>query len=471
MKTDVFPKNFLWGGAISAHQCEGAYLEDGKGLCTADTLTVGKERFKTFLKHDDPEKYYPSHRAIDFYHRYKEDIALFAEMGFKALRTSIAWSRIFPNGDEEVPNEEGLRFYDRLFDEMKKYAIEPIVTITHYETPLAIAQRYGGWKNRAFLPQFERFCRTIFARFKNKVRLWLNFNAINSVLDTGALGAAMPVFRRMPNFGEDTWQAAHNMLTAAAMATKLCHELVPGGRMGMMFSAVHAYAATCDPADQAVAFEQNRKQLVFSDVMMRGHYSAYGKKLLTKYHVVTQPEDFKLMQENVCDFLAIGYYSTTVASSGPKKNDTMGNMACGLRNPYLQTSEWGWQIDPAGLKLVLNKLYERYERPLLVAENGLGAADKVEHGKVHDRYRMEYLRAHIEACAQAVEEGVPLMGYLPWGCIDLVSCSTGAMRKRYGFIYVDADDAGRGTFERIRKDSFFWYKKVIASNGADLSIK
>ena len=465
-----FPENFLWGGAVSAHQCEGAYLEDGKGLCTADTLTVGRERFHTFGQPVDKTKYYPSHKAIGFYHRFREDIALFAEMGFKALRTSIAWSRIFPNGDEETPNEKGLRFYDDLFDEMKKYGIEPIVTITHYETPLAIAQRYGGWKSREMIPLFERYCRTIFARYKDKVKYWINFNEINSVLYMGVLGAAMPVFRGMPHFEEDTWQAAHHMLTAAAVATKLCHELVPDGKMGMMLASMHIYGATCNPADQLLAYEQNRKQFVFSDVMMRGHYSAFGKSLLEKYGVRIQPQDLVLMRENVCDYLAFSYYSTMIACSGPVKHDGKGNMASGMRNPYLESSEWGWQMDPTGLRIVLNTLYERYEKPLLIAENGLGAADEPVAGKVHDRYRIAYLKAHIEAAEQAIADGVELMGYLPWGCIDLVSCSTGEMRKRYGMIYVDVDDEGKGSFERIRKDSFYWYQRVIASHGADLEI-
>ena len=468
MKGDVFPKDFLWGGAISAHQCEGAYLEDGKGLCTADTLVAGADRFKTFGKPIDPDAYYPNHKAIDFYHRYKEDVALFAEMGFKALRTSIAWTRIFPNGDEEEPNEKGLQFYDDLFDELHKYGIEPIVTVTHYETPLYLANKYGGWKNREMIPHFERYCRTIFKRYKDKVKYWLNFNEINSMLYMGVLGAAMPIFRGMKGFEEDTWQAAHNMLTAAAIATKLCHEIVSGGKMGMMLSSMYNYDGTCNHADQWMAYEQNRRQFLFSDVMMRGHYSSFGLKLLEKYGVQTMPSDFELMRENVCDYLSFSYYSTMVASSGPAKNDGKGNMASGMRNPYLKSNEWGWQMDPTGLRLVLSTLYERYEKPLLIAENGLGATDVVEDGCVHDDYRIEYLRAHIQACADAVREGVQLMGYLPWGCIDLVSCSTGEMRKRYGFIYVDVDDRGQGTFERIRKDSFYWYRRVIASNGTML---
>lgn len=468
MSEFVFPKNFLWGGALSAHQCEGAYLEDGKGLCTADTLVVGKERFTTFGQPIDSSKYYPSHKAIDFYHRYKEDIALFAEMGFKALRTSIAWTRIYPRGDEEEPNEKGLKFYDDLFDEMKKYGIEPIITITHYETPLYLANQYGGWKNRALIPYFEKYCRTIFTRYKDKVKMWLNFNEINSMLYMGVLGAAMPTFRGMPNFEADTWQAAHNMLTAAAIATKLCHEIVPNGKMGMMLSSMHIYGATCNPDDQWIAYEQNRRQFIFADVMMRGHYSNYALTLLQKNGVQTLPEDFTLLKENVCDYLSFSYYSTMVATSGAQKHDGKGNMASGMRNPYLETNEWGWQMDATGLRIVLNLLYERYEKPLLIAENGLGAIDKVEKGKIHDQYRIAYLKAHIAACADAMQEGVELLGYLPWGCIDLVSCSTGEMKKRYGFIYVDADDEGNGSFERIRKDSFDWYKKVIKTNGADL---
>ena len=463
-----FPENFLWGGAISAHQCEGGYLEDGKLPCTADTLVVGKEHFKTFGQPIDESRYYPTHKAIDFYHRYKEDIALFAEMGFKALRISIAWSRIYPNGDEETPNEEGLRFYDNVFDELLRYGIQPIVTINHYETPLHLAQKYGGWKNPEMIKYFERYCRTVFLRYKHKVKLYMSFNEINSVVYMGVLGAAMPVFRGMPNFESEIYAAAHNMLVAAAIATKLCHEIVPDGKMGMMMSTTHIYGATCNPLDQWLAYEQNAKPFVFGDVMLKGEYSYIGDKIMNKYNVKRTAKQLKLLKENTCDYLAFSYYSTMVASSGPQLEDGKGNMASGMRNPYLKTSEWGWQTDPMGFRLVLNMLYDRYRVPLLVAENGLGAKDNVIDGKIHDEYRIEYLRDHIKAMKTAIDDGVDIMGYLPWGCIDLVSCSTGEMSKRYGLIHVDLNDDGSGTLKRTRKDSFYWYKKVIETNGMDL---
>lgn len=466
-------KKFFWGGAISANQAEGAYLEDGKLPSTTDTLISGPhmERFASFGKEIDLDKYYyPSHKAIDFYHHYKEDIKLFHEMGFNALRTSIAWSRIFPRGDEKEPNEKGLQFYDDLFDEMLKYGIEPIITITHYETPLFIAEKYGGWKSREMIGFFEKYCKVIFERYKDKVKIWLNFNEINSMTFMGILGAAMPVFRNSPDFFDVTYNAAHNMLVAAAKATKLCKEIVKDGKMGMMMAGQLIYAATCNPDDEWQALCENRRHFLFSDVMMRGHYPAYSKRFFRENNISIDIHDgdLELLKNNTCDFLAFSYYATMTASSDSSGNMT-GNMAIGRDNPYLKKSEWGWIMDPMGLRLLMNQLYNRYEMPLFLVENGLGAKDEIsEDGKIHDSYRIEYLKEHIEAFKEAMEDGVELMGYLPWGCIDLVSCSTGEMSKRYGFIYVDVDDNGNGTFKRVKKDSFDWYKKVINSGGTDL---
>ena len=468
------PEGFLWGGSVSAHQCEGGYLEGGKLPCTADTMVAGStaQHFGSFGNPIEDNVYYPTHEAIDFYHRYKDDIALFKEMGFRTLRTSIAWTRIFPKGIEEEPNEEGLRFYDDLFDELLRNGIEPLITITHYETPLYLYEKYGGWKSREMIPLFEKYCRVIFERYKDKVKLWLNFNEINSMMFTGVLGPAVKIGRTSPDFYQVTYQAAHHMLVAAAIATKLCHEIIPNAKIGMMLGGHAYYAATCNPEDEWAAVQADRKQFLFSDVMMRGHYPAYYQRMLEESgsQVWMEEDDLKLLAENTCDFLAFSYYSSMTVSTDKSAKAVQGNLAMGMENPYLEKSEWGWQMDPAGLRYFMNQLYDRYEKPLLIAENGLGAVDTPDmEGRIHDSYRIAYLRDHIKAFKEAMHDGVELMGYLPWGCIDLVSCSTGQMSKRYGFIYVDLDDEGNGTRERIRKDSFFWYKKVIASNGSDLA--
>lgn len=469
----TLPENFLWGGSISAHQCEGGYLEGGKLPCTADTMLGGDMRrhFSSFGEPIDRTAYYPTHKGIDFYHTYKQDIALFKELGFNALRTSIAWTRIFPKGTEEEPNEEGLQFYDDLFDELLRNGIQPVVTITHYETPLYLYEKYGGWRSREMIGLFEKYCKVIFARYSSKVKLWLNFNEINSMMFTGILGPAIKIGRSNPAFYPVIYQAAHYMLTAAATATKLCHEMIPDAKIGMMLGGHAYYAATCSPADEWCTVQADHKQFLFSDVMMRGHYPRYFARMLEDCNCTLDitPEDRKLLQENTCDFLSFSYYSSMTVTQDKNAKSVQGNLAMGMENPYLPKSEWGWQMDPIGLRIFMNQLYDRYEKPLFIVENGLGARDAVApDGAIHDDYRIDYLREHIRAFEEAVHDGVELMGYLPWGCIALVSCSTGQMSKRYGFIYVDLDDEGHGTRKRIRKDSFTWYQKVITSNGANL---
>lgn len=466
-----FPEGFLWGGAISAHQCEGAYMEDGKLPATPDTMLVGKQRMALYGKDICPDQYYPSHVAIDFYHRYKEDIALFAEMGFKALRTSIAWSRIFPHGDETVPNEKGLQFYDDLFDEMLKYGIQPVVTVTHYETPLYLCQKYGGWQDRRLVGFYERYVKTILERYKHKVKYWMSFNEINTISLAPQMGAGFMVDPNADDANQKIYQAAHHQFVASALAVKWCHEIVPGGKMGMMMASMMYYPETCRPDDVLATLQQNRVALMFSDVMMRGHYPAYAERYFRERNVQLniEPGDLELIAQNTCDYLAFSYYMSYVMSGDPNRGMHMGNLAMGISNPYLETSEWGWQVDSVGLRTLLNELYDRYEKPLFIVENGLGAVDHIEaDGSIRDPYRVEYLRKHIQQMEEAVKDGVELMGYLPWGCIDLVSCSSGEMKKRYGFIYVDRDNAGNGTLERKKKDSFMWYKKVIASNGKEL---
>lgn len=472
-----FPKDFLWGGALSAHQCEGAHLEDGKLPSTADTLPVGfQERFSNGYLPIDPDRYYPSHKAIDFYHHYKDDIRMFAEMGFQALRISIAWSRIFPNGDDAAPNEKGLQFYDDLFDELLKYGIEPVVTITHYETPLNLATTYGGWKNRKLIEFYERYCITIFERYKDKVKIWMNFNEINSITILPDFGAALHMDRQDPNWNQTVYQASHHMFVASAKANYWCRKIIPGARIGMMLAGMQSYPETCKPEDVILTIVEKNKTFFYSDVMMRGAYPYYTEKMFRDMGVVLDiaEGDLELMADHPCEYLAFSYYMSNVISADASKQKKVGNLTFGIPNPYLTASEWGWQSDPIGLRCYMIELYERYHKPLFIVENGLGAKDTLipddkDSLIVQDDYRIDYLRSHIIQMREAMDYGVELMGYLPWGCIDLVSASGGQMSKRYGFIYVDVDDEGNGTFKRYRKKSFQWFKAVISSNGGELS--
>lgn len=469
-----FPKNFLWGGALSAHQCEGAYNEDGKGLCTADTLIYGdiQERLFNISAEIKDGVYYPSHDAIDFYHRYKGDIKLFAEMGFKTLRTSIAWSRIFPNGDDETPNEKGLQFYDDFFDELLRYNIQPVITLSHYELPLNLLKKYGAWENRKLIHFFETYAKTVFQRYKDKVNYWMTFNEINVIKIIPYFGGGMLVNRHDPVAPQKVYQAAHHQFVASSLAVKACHEIIPDAKIGMMLAGMVSYPKTCNPEDVQKNLEKKRDSLFFSDVQMRGYYPSYMDRYFEENDINVKMEDgdLELIGKYTADYLALSYYMSNVTSAAPEDNKMTGNFAIGVSNPYLDTSEWGWQIDPAGLRIYLNQLYDRYQKPLFIVENGLGANDTVnEDGSIKDDYRIEYLRKHIEAMKEAVKDGVDLMGYTPWGCIDLVSASTGEMKKRYGFIYVDKDNEGNGTLKRSKKKSFYWYKNVIKSNGEDLA--
>ncbi|NME84311.1 6-phospho-beta-glucosidase [Clostridium sp. SM-530-WT-3G] len=476
MKLD-FPEGFLWGGALAANQCEGGYRDGGKGLTTVDLCPAGENRVSV-MKGNIPElkikddEYYPSHEAIDFYHRYKEDIALFAEMGFKCLRISIAWSRIFPNGDEETPNEEGLKFYDSMFDEMIKNNIEPVVTICHFDTPIGIIEKFGGWKNRKFVDFYLNYCKVIFERYKDKVKYWMTFNEINMILHLPFMGAGVR-FTEDDNKLQVMYQSAHHELIASALATKLAHEIIPGSMVGCMLAAGEFYPYTCNPKDVMEAKRKDRENLMFIDVQSRGEYPGYAKRLFREnnINIVMEEDDERILKENTVDFIGFSYYASRCASTDPEvlKGKTAGNAFKSVRNPYVKVSEWGWQIDPDGLRITCNSLHDRYQKPLFIVENGLGANDVVEaDGSINDDYRIDYLRQHIAAMKEAVLDGVNLIGYTPWGCIDLVSASTGEMKKRYGFIYVDKDNEGNGTLERRKKKSFDWYKKVISSNGEDL---
>ena len=469
----MLKKNFLWGGAVAANQCEGAYDADGKGLSTADLMSAAKHGVqRTFtIEGTQDGVYYPNREGIDFYHHYKDDIKLFAEMGFKCFRTSIAWSRIYPNGDDEKPNEKGLEFYDSLFDELLKYGIEPVVTISHYETPYNLVVKYGSWRNRKMIDFFLKYCETIFNRYKNKVKYWMTFNEINVNMFFPEMTMGVLV-KESENREFILKQASHYEMVASAKAVKLGHSINPNFKIGMMMMYPTFYGETCKPLDQLCAMEQIDKQYYFSDVMVRGYYSNKALKSLELNDIkldITN-EDLKDLKEGMVDYIGFSYYNSNVASTRPDVVTTDGNMINAVKNPYLEASDWGWQIDPVGLRLALNNLYDRYQIPLFIVENGLGAVDTLnEDGGIDDDYRIDYLKEHIKALKDAVEnDGVDLIGYTPWGPIDLVSCGTGEMKKRYGFIYVDRDDKGNGTLKRSKKKSFYWYKKVLERNGVCL---
>ena len=473
----AFKKDFLWGGATAANQCEGGYNEGGRGLANVDVIPYGKDRFPVMagemkmLDFDD-KHFYPAKVAIDMYHRYKEDIKLFGEMGFKTYRLSIGWSRIFPKGDEETPNEEGLKFYEDLFKECHKYGIEPLVTITHFDCPIHLTKEYGSWKNRKLITFYERLCRTLFTRYKGLVKYWLTFNEINILLHMPFMGAGV-LFEEGENKEAVKYQAAHHELVASALATKIAHEVDPENKIGCMLAAGNTYPYSCKPEDVLKSIEKDRDNYFFIDIQSRGEYPAYALKMLERKGITPKMEegDLEILRENTVDFISFSYYSSRVTSSDEKVNASAeGNLFGSIKNPYLKASEWGWKIDPLGLRITLNTMYDRYQKPLFIVENGLGAVDTPdENGYVEDDYRIDYMREHIKAMKDAVEiDGVDLMGYTSWGCIDLVSASTGEMKKRYGFIYVDRDNEGNGTLRRTKKKSFYWYKKVIESNGEDL---
>lgn len=471
-----FPEDFLWGGAIAANQCEGSFNEGGKGLSLVDVLpTVAENRWGAMddLKQtiETTYSFYPSHESIDFYHHYKEDIALFAEMGFKVFRMSISWPRIFPNGDDEEANEQGLAFYDSVFDELSKYGIEPLVTINHFDTPLALVNKYGGWRNRKLIAFYVRYAETIMKRYREKVKYWLTFNEINMIIHVPTLGGGL-IFNEGENKERVKYQAAHHQLVASALATELAHKINPENKIGCMLAAGMVYYNTPHPLDIRAAQEKNQEQYFFIDVQSRGYYPSYAERFFDErdFQIEMEEGDKETLKSNTVDFISFSYYSSRLTSADPEvmKVLSQANAFATLNNPYLEDSEWGWAIDPIGLRITMNELYDRYQKPLFIVENGLGAADKLEDGTVHDEYRIDYMRQHIEQMKEGVRDGVPLMGYTSWGCIDLVSASTGEMNKRYGFIYVDRDNQGKGTNKRYKKDSFEWYKTVIESNGNKL---
>ena len=479
--TSPFRKDFMWGGACAANQFEGAWNVDGKGASVADHCTNGTHtQPKRITTTVEPGILYPSHEAVDFYHRYEGDIALMAEMGFKTFRTSINWTRIFPNGWEAEPSEAGLAFYDKVFDCCQKHGIEPLVTISHYELPYALVQKYNGWASRELVDFYLNYCKTVFARYQGKVKYWLTFNEINvgtlpygAVLSTGTVQGYEGPAMMAPDQPQMRYQALHHQLIASALAVKYAHEHYPEYKLGNMSLFSTTYPLTCNPDDMLETQKKMRSMNWYcSDVQVRGYYPSYAKSIWKELGITLEmlPGDEQILRDGTVDFYTFSYYMSTCATVSPDAEQVGGNLSMGHKNPYLKTSDWGWQIDPKGLRYSLNEIYDRYQIPLMVVENGLGAKDeKSEDGCIHDSYRIDYLRQHIEQMALAVQDGVDLMGYTPWGCIDLVSASTGEMAKRYGFIYVNKFDDGTGDLTREKKDSFFWYKKVIANNGADLT--
>ncbi len=483
-----FPEGFLWGGATAANQYEGGYNQGGKGFSVSDCViqkydmdvtnykahnfTTSKE-IEDALNNPNDVRNYPKRRGSDFYNRYKEDIALMAEMGFKVFRLSIAWSRIFPNGDDEYPNEEGLKFYDNVFDELKKYNIEPLVTMSHYEPPINLVLKYDCWYNRKTIDFFINFVKVICERYKDKVKYWLTFNEVDSMIrhpyTTGGLVEDRFVGK---NFEEVIFQAMHHQFVASAIATKICHEIIPGSMVGCMLTKLTYYPYTCKPEDVLEAQQRMRSTYCYSDTQVFGEYPSY---LLARFknngiNIIKEADDDRVMKENPVDFISFSYYmSSCVAKEESGLNTTAGNTITAIKNPYLESSDWGWQIDPIGLRVSLVDLYDRYRKPLFIVENGLGAKDVLVNGTVEDDYRIDYFKEHFKTMLEAINiDGVELLGYTSWACIDLVSESTKQMSKRYGFVYVDSDDFGEGTFDRYRKKSFYWYKDVIESNGESL---
>lgn len=474
-----FKKDFLWGGATAANQCEGGFDKGGRGLANVDVAPYGKDRLavitgKMKMFDFDKEHFYPSKDAIEMYSNYKDDIKLFAEMGFKVYRMSIAWSRIFPKGDEDKPNEEGLQFYENVFKECLKYNIKPLVTITHFDCPMHLIKKYGGWKNRILIKFYENLCNTIFERYKGLVEYWITFNEINMILHAPFMGAGL-YFEAGENEEEIKYQASHHELVASAIATKIAHEVDKNNKVGCMLAAGVYYPYSSKPEDVFAAQQKNDEMYFFVDIQSRGKYPNYALKKFERenLNIKMEVDDLELLKKYTVDFISFSYYSTRCAAADINKyskNVEKDNIMKDIKNPELKQTDWGWTVDPLGLRITLNDIYDRYQKPIFIVENGLGAYDKVDDkGYVEDDYRIDYLREHIKNMKYAVEiDGVDLIGYTTWGPIDLVSAGTGEMSKRYGFIYVDRDDFGNGTLKRSRKKSFYWYKKVIESNGENL---
>ncbi|MCJ1969557.1 glycoside hydrolase family 1 protein [Lactococcus carnosus] len=470
-----FPEDFLWGGAIAANQAEGGYLEDGKGLSIADILPVGEERIQKIPLKLSDDTFYPNHEAIDFYHRYEADIDLFAELGLKCFRTSIAWSRIFPNGDEAQPNEAGLKYYDALFDKLIAKGIEPIVTISHFETPLYLVTTYGGWRNRALIEFYDRYTQVIFERYSDKVTYWMTFNEINHAHTLPLIAAAVDVLdieseqKRL----EVIYQASHNMFVASSKAVINGKKVNSNNQIGCMLSLSPIYPATCNPKDVFESYQLRRRSLFYGDVQLKGKYPTYFQRIVDENHLSLdiRPEDLDIIASGTCDYLGFSFYRSSLHESGMKILGNTGGLL-GKKNPYLKENKWGWPIDPLALRYVCNELTDRYDKPLFIVENGIGLKENLDSkGQIIDIERMDYLKKHVEAMSEAIKDGCHILGYTWWGPIDIVSAGTGEMEKRYGFIYVDKNNDGTGSLKRVKKASFNYYKQVIASNGEALNFE
>nr|WP_315529816.1 glycoside hydrolase family 1 protein [Carnobacterium maltaromaticum] len=480
-----FPENFLWGGAVAANQIEGAWNIGGKGLSVADMatykpnidnkdysahMTITSESIAEAMV-DETDTHFPKRRGIDFYHHYKEDLALFAEMGFKTLRLSIAWTRIFPTGEEIEPNEEGIKFYESVFKEMKRLNIEPIVTLSHYEMPLALSIKYNGWIDRRVVDDFTRFSDVCIERFGKYVKYWLTFNEIDSIFRHPFTTAGIISDKiKEEDLEQNIYQALHHQFIASAIVTKLAHEKIPDSQVGCMLTKLMTYPLTCSPIDVELTLKKNLENNFYADVQVKGEYPKMILKDITNRGITIKFEehDAQILKENTVDFISFSYYMSMAESADINAERTPGNTVLGVKNPYLPSTDWGWQIDPKGLKISLIELYDRYNLPLMIVENGMGAVDVFEDGVIHDEYRIAYFKEHFKQMKEAIDEGVDLIAYTSWGPIDLVSAGTSQMSKRYGFIYVDVDDEGKGTYERYKKDSFYWYQKIIETNGEAL---
>lgn len=474
------PKDFLWGGAIAAHQAEGAWNIDGRGPSIADVMTAGGNGIPRKITKGVVEgEYYPNHEAIDFYHRYKEDIQLFKELGLKCLRTSISWSRIFPTGQEETPNEQGLKFYDDLFDECLKNGIEPVVTLSHFEIPYAIYEDFGGFANKAVIPLFVKFAQCVFDRYKDKVTYWMTFNEINNQADGQE---PVHVWTNSAMIIEDdqekealVFQAGVNELIASAWAVNEGKKINPNFQIGCMMAYVPIYPYSCAPEDMIASVKANERRFFYSDVHVRGEIPTYTEKYWEQKGLTIDisEKERQILRQGTVDYIGFSYYMsgtiTTLPDVEGRQTEDIPSAKL-VKNPYITASDWGWPIDPVGLRYVLNTVYQRYDLPLFIVENGFGAYDQLtDSNEIHDDYRINYLREHIEQMKKAVvEDGVPLIGYTPWGIIDIVSFGSGEMEKRYGMIYVDKDNTGNGTLQRLKKDSFAWYQQVIETNGEQL---
>lgn len=485
---DGFDNNFLWGGAIACSQADGGFLEGGKGISTQDLRFLDpswnheqveeKHHNSPFSKaefdqalNDMDTTYYPNRRGIDFYHHYKEDISLFHELGMKIFRTSICWSRIYPNGDDELPNKDGITYYKDMFKECQKYGIKVFATILHYDIPVNLVLKYGGWKNRKTIDFYVRYAKTLFEELGDLVDYWLPFNEFNAGRFAPWDGVCL-IQDEEKDMNQAIFQCLHHQFIANAKTVALCHKILPGSKIGGMIARFETYPATCRPEDALQAMQdQQYSNWFYTDIMARGVYPTYMERYFDMFniHIEFEEDDADILKSGTVDFLSFSYYFSQVSTSSQTWEKTAGNLIMANKNPYLETSEWGWQKDPIGLRISLNQMYDRYGLPIIIAENGLGTSDYLENdGKIHDPYRIDYLRTHIAQMKEAIIDGVDVIGYTMWGIIDIVSCGPLTMDKRYGVIYVDLDNGGKGSGKRYKKDSFYWYKKCIETNGKDL---